>query len=184
MENWHSVTTDWKKIGEGLKKYQWIMKAFKETDVSTNREFQRKFNHFYRIRQRTPEFYASFYQKLEASKKGKCPTFGEILEYFWSIFQRIEASFSSKLIATVNPNLPVWDNEVLRNLKLRKPYYYEIDELRLEKTKKLYALMRKWYADYLKTEECRKQLADFDKRFPHSGITDTKKIDLILWQTR
>ena len=184
MENGCSVITDWKKIGVGLKKYQWIMQTFKKVDVSTNREFQKRFNHFYRIRQRTPDFYLAFYQKLEDSKNGECPTFGEILDYFWNRFQRIEASFSSKLIATVNPNLPVWDNEVLRNLGLKKPYNYERTATRLEKTKKLYAVIRKWYSDYLITEEGKQQLAEFDKHIPNSDITDTKRIDLILWQTR
>lgn len=178
------TTTNWVKIGEGLKKYQWIMLAFRNVDVSTNHLFKKRFNHFYRIRQRTPTFYTIFYQKLEDSKKGKCPTFGETLDYFWNRFHRIEASFSSKLVATVNPNLPVWDNEVLRNLNLKKPYYYERVEARLEKTKNLFGIIRKWYTDYLITEDGKKQLAEFDKHFPNSGITNTKKIDLILWQTR
>lgn len=173
-----------KKNGGGLDKYQWIMRTFKNLDVSTNREFQKKFNYFYKIRQRTSEFYKAFYQKLETSKQGKCPTYGEVIDYFYSRFQRIEASFSSKLIATINPNLPVWDKEILRNLRLRKPYYYERVEARLEKTKKLFSVIIKWYADYLKTEDCRKQLAEFDMQLPNSGITNTKKIDLILWQTR
>jgi len=97
------------------------MKTLKKVDVSTNREFKKRFNGFYRIRQRTPEFYDGFYKKLEASKEGKCPTFAEVLDYFWQQSHRIEASFSSKLVATINPELPVWDKEVLRNLKLKNP---------------------------------------------------------------
>ena len=49
------MTTDWEKIGVGLDKYQWIMQTFKNVDVSTNSEFKKRFNHFYRIRQRTHE---------------------------------------------------------------------------------------------------------------------------------
>ena len=160
------------------------MQKLNHVDVSTNREFRKKFNHFYRLRQRESEFYTVFYRKLEESKKGECPTFGELVDYFFNKFERIEASFSSKLIATVNPNLPVWDNEVLRNLGLRKPYYYETVDLRLKKIKKLYDVIRNWYVDYLKTDEATKQLKKFDNHFPNSGITNTKKIDLILWQTR
>lgn len=177
------MKTDWEKIGVGLEKYQWIMGKFNDIDVSKNREFRKKFNHFYRIRQRESEFYDVFYQKLEDSKK-ECPAFGELIDYFYDQFKRMEASFSSKLIATVNPNLPVWDNEVLRNLGLKKPYNYEKVDVRLKKIKRLYEVIRNWYVDYLETDEAKNKLAMFDNHFPNSNITDTKKIDLILWQTR
>jgi len=79
-----------------------------------------------------------------------------VLDYFWQQSHRIEASFSSKLVATINPELPVWDKEVLRNLKLKKPL--PTDKDRLNKTKELYAAIKDWYANQLKTEEGKAQL--------------------------
>ena len=95
---------------------------------------------------------------------------------------RLEASFSSKLVATVNPDLPVWDAEVLRNLQIKKPL--STDKNRLKKTIEIYDEIIVWYANYLKNEKGQIQLAEFNNKFPNSGISDLKKIDLILWQTR
>ena len=104
------------------------------------------------------------------------------LDYFWEQLHRVEPSFSSKLVATINPKLPVWDQQVLKNLKLKAPLYG--DKERLNKTKKLYDSIKEWYRDYLNTIEGRKKVTEFDQRFPNSGISNIKKIDLILWQTR
>jgi len=177
-----SKITNWKKIAIGLEKYTWIMHNFKRIDVSLDRKFQERFNEFYKMIRNEPGFYGAFYRKLEASKEGECPTYGEILDYFWIGFHRIEASFSSKLIATVNPNLPLLDRFVLENLGLKKAQPYENN--RLEKTKKLYDDIKEWHANHLKTQQGRSQIAEFDRHFPNSCVTDTKKIDFILWQTR
>ena len=176
------METNWVGVASGLEKYKWIMEKFGEIDVSADREFKKKFNGFYRIRQRTPEFYDVFYKKLQDSKDGKCPTFGDVLEYFWRRLNRLEASFSSKLVATVNPDLPVWDAEVLRNLEIKKPL--STDKNRLKKTIEIYDEIIVWYANYLKNRNGQIQLEEFNKRFPNSGLSDLKKIDLILWQTR
>ena len=84
----------------------------------------------------------------------------------------IYASFSSKLLATVNPNMPVWDKFVLQNLGLRAPYYYEKE--RLHKTILLYQKICDWYH----TEDAAEKLIQFNLRFPNVDITDVKKIGL------
>ena len=69
------------------------MQTFNNVDSLTNREFQKRFNHFYRIRQRTPEFYTVFYQKLEVSKKGnhiKCTYCGHTI-YANDVFEKVKA---------------------------------------------------------------------------------------------
>ena len=84
-------------------------------------------------------------------------------------------------MATINPDLLVWDAVVLRNLKLKKPL--PSDKHRLKKPIELYNAIRNWYASYLTTEIDQDKIFEFDKRFPKSGISNIKKIDLILWQT-
>ncbi len=174
---------NWDKIREGLKKYKWLKNNFNKVNVETDPEFQRLYNGFYKIRQKPKEFYTVFYSKLESSKKEK-PTFTDVLIYFRKNLpsHSLEASFSSKLVATLDPNLPVWDTEVLRNLKLKKPYAKDKDRLR--KTIELYNKIKDWYVEHLNSKEGKAKLLEFDRRFPNSGISDIKKIDLILWQTR
>ena len=162
----------------GLEKYNRIMKRVHEVDVSTDAEFQRFFNGFYRMRQRPADFYASYYAYLEQNKHNRELTFEDILTYLYQETGSIHASFSSKLLATVNPDMPIWDKFVLQNLGLRTPYYYEKD--RFQKTVQLYRRICDWY----KSSEAKEKLNEFNRLFPNAEISDVKKIDFILWATR
>lgn len=166
------------RVKIGLAKYQWIMSHVHETDVSSNAEFQKFYNGFYRMRQRPTDFYKTYYAFLERNKNNLDLTFGEILAYLYEETGSIHASFSSKLLATVNPNMPIWDKFVLQNLGLRTPYYYEKD--RIQKTVQLYQRICDWY----ESEQAREQLKVFNELFPNENISDVKKIDFILWATR
>lgn len=93
-------------IEPGLRKYQAIMTNFNAVDVSSDAEFQRKFNGFYKVRQRNQSFYNTYYSLMERSK-GQPIGFRDILEQLYNDLGRLEPSFSSKLIATINPDMPI-----------------------------------------------------------------------------
>lgn len=169
------------KIEPGLKKYVYIMNRFDNTDVSSDLEFQKRYNGFYRMRQRQPEFYNEYYNFME-NHKGKEVSFDQVLNHLYYTFNRIEASFSSKMIAILNPNMPVWDEYILKNLGLTKPSYGSND--RVNKTIGIYNQIINWYVAFMKTQAARNMIALFDKKYENAGITDIKKIDLILWQIR
>lgn len=169
------------KIEIGLYKYKDIMNSLYNTNVLKDKEFQKKYNGFYRIRQRTPEFYSCYYGFLEEAKNKKV-SFEETINYIWENLGRIEPSFSSKLVATIDPDKPVWDSFVLKNIGLKPPYYS--DRGRMNKDILLYKQICKWYDDYLMTEEAKTAIELFDKKYPVASISNIKKIDLILWQTR
>lgn len=166
------------RVQVGIDKYNRIMKRVHEVDVSTDTEFQRFFNGFYRMRQRSTSFYKCYYTYLENNKTNHNLTYADVISHLYQQTGSIHASFSSKLLATVNPNMPIWDKFVLQNLSLRTPYYYEKD--RLQKTVQLYQQICRWY----QTEEAAQKLQLFNELFPNTPISDTKKIDFILWATR
>ena len=166
------------KIRRGLGKYMRIMALVQKTDVSIDQEFQHLFNGFYRVRQRPAAFYKCYYQFLEAHKNDTLITYEEILLHLYHELGRIEASFSSKLLATICPDRPVWDVYVLQNLGLKPPYYG--DKSRFKKVVALYDAICTWY----QSDDAYQKLQEFDLRFPGVQISNTKKIDLILWQTR
>lgn len=175
------ITEALKKAKPGLEKYLKIMSLVNMVDVTNDKEFQRAFNGFYRVRQRPQVFYDTFYSFMEENK-GSAPSFEKTLKYFEKELKRIEPSFSSKLVATINPNLPIWDSVVLDNLQLKPPAYYRKD--RIEESIKLYERIVDWYKDYLKDEEGQKMIELFDEEYPNTGITDIKKIDFVIWQIR
>ena len=166
------------RVKIGLTKYNWIMRRVHESDVSTDAEFQKFYNGFYRMRQRPADFYKAYYAFLEQNKDNAHLTFEDILAYLYKETGAVHASFSSKLLATVNPDMPIWDKFVLQNLGLRTPYHYEKD--RLQKTSQLYQRICDWY----ESEQAKEKLQVFNELFPNVDISDVKKIDFILWATR
>ena len=99
-------------IGEGLKKYRYIMDNLHTVDVSQNKDFQTAFNHFYRIVSRPPQFYTGYYDFLQRNKNNKAAAIEEILQHLHPLSGKVELSFSSKLLHTINPDFPIWDQYV------------------------------------------------------------------------
>ena len=133
------------------------------------------------MRQRPAEYYSTYFNFME-KQKNRDVTFEETLRYLHASLGRIEASFSSKLVATINPNKPVWDEFVLQNLGIKKPTTYSKN--RIEKIIEIYKGIEGFYANFLKSNECQALLVEFDSHFPNTNLTQTKKVDLLLWQTR
>ncbi len=178
-----SSNVDWIKLSIGLTKYSNIMDEVFDVDVSKNELFQKSFNGFYRIRQRPKVFYTTMYEYIETHKHSQV-SFEDVLRHFFDKLGRIEASFSSKVAATINPNLPIWDSIILNHLKLKKPGYHLPKDKRLNQTVDLYNSISKFYTDFLKHKLADKMISDFDEQYPKANISNIKKIDLILWQTR
>ena len=181
MFNEERVKIALKNAEVGLFKYLKIMEMLNKVDVSKDSEFQRKYNHFYKMRSRTEEFYSVYYDLLESSKKSGI-TFDEALKYIHRKLGRVEASFCSKMVATINPEKPIWDKFVLENLNLKVPLPYSKN--RIEKVIELYQEIESWYDEFLKTDEALKMINLFDHKYESIPITNLKKIDLVLWQMR
>ena len=49
----------------------------------------------------------------------------------------------------------------------------------------LYDQIVNWYTDYLTTDEARENIMEFDRLLPeYAWVSDTKKIDCLLWSKR
>jgi hypothetical protein len=168
-------------IGEGLKKYLYIMENLHKVDVSCDKDFQKVFNNFYRVR-RDSEFRAAYYKFMQRNKNNKAVTFEKILRYLHEKDGKVELSFSSKLLHTINPDFPIWDQYVTGNIGLQKP---EKSKNQMQDTINIYACLVSWYKNYTASQNGKKMIAIFDKRHPNGvHIAGTKKIDFILWQMR
>ncbi len=167
---------------KGIRQYLEITRLFSVTDVSLNTEFQRKYNNFYRVRQRDKHFYETYYQYMQCLK-GQNVEFQQVLRFLHSKLNRFEPSFSSKLAATHNPNLPIWDEIVLTNAGIKRPSSYSID--RMNKTTATYEKIKEWYSRYMNSEEGHLVVNLFDDIVDESSsITDLKKVDFVLWRIR
>ena len=166
----------------GIYRYHEIMNLFHSVDVSINLDFQKKFNAFYRVRQRNSEWYNAYYSLMQQSKC-TTPVFGEILDSINRLLGRYEPSFSSKLLATIDPNRPIWDIHILKNTGHKAPAYSSKNKF--NEAKKANESIDDWYKKFLDTEDGRRIIHVFNTEiYHHAKISDVKKVDFILWQTR
>lgn len=168
------------KKKSGIKKYFSIMSMLHNCDVSLDKEFQKLYNGFYRLRLPATEYYKQYFNYLEQNKNNKSLKFESVLEYVSYVTGRVEASFSSKILATINPDMPVWDNNVLSNLQIKKP----VGDFKNKIIKSIivYGKLCNYYKEFLNTNNAKQIIKLFDNMFPeYNQITDIKKIDLAIW---
>jgi hypothetical protein len=167
---------------KGISQYLEIMDCFPAVDVARDLDFQRRFNAFYRVRQRPRRWYEEYFSFMERRKEAK-PTFDEVLDHLYASLGRYEPSFSSKLVATIDPNQPVWDVFVLKNTQTRVPSY--ASQRKIEQAKTAYRIIQEWYRQFLISNNGKFIVDLFNRIVPeHPKITDLKKMDFVLWQTR
>jgi hypothetical protein len=168
------------RIAEGLSKYCWIQNNFEQCNVCRHRDFQTRFDDFYKVR-RNASWRNHYYELMEAAK-AKGITFSQALRTLRERTGRIEASFASKLVATLDPNKPVVDKFVLGNFSLRLPYHST--DNRESKTIQVYNQLCRKYEELMACPIARMIYAMFAQMYPWANITDLKKVDFVLWQIR
>lgn len=167
-------------IEPGLIKYLWLQDNLHTRDVAACREYQRKFNNFYKVR-RNKEWQAYFYRLLESAKKAGL-SYDSALSGMHVETNRIEASFSSKLVATLHPNMPVIDKFVLSNFSLKLPS--KTSRNRMLETISVYNELERKIHEFISTSIGEYLIASFKNTYPQEKITEVKMVDLVFWKIR
>lgn len=168
------------KIQDGLHKYCRIQTNFRKCDVSSDHDFQTLFSGFYKVR-RDAKWRDCYFRLMEKAKQDSI-NFPDALHALADQTKRIEASFASKLVATLDPTRPIIDRFVLENFGLRLPAFNTIN--RESKTVDIYNQLCAAYERLMSNRQGRMVLDKFKQRYPQVEITDLKRIDLVLWQNR
>lgn len=176
-----------------LKKYNEIMLRVRDTNIAKDFDFQRKYVGFYKVR-RGAKWREKYFGLMENYKNipfiGQ-ELFKELLTELYSVEGNkqkcIEVSFASKLIATINPDMPIWDSKVLEAVGLTEEWKSydgcEVDK-RIEAAAKIYGKLEKLCNDLISSAEGEKCIEEFNKLFPNSNISEMKIIDYWLWSKR
>lgn len=172
------------RVTVGLERYLAIQEKFDQLSNESLRDsldFKKSFNGFYRVRQKPAAWYKAFYDIFDESR-GISTDYRTVIETLYDRTNRIEASFASKLLATLNPEMPVIDSIVLSRLNTKLPRYYESN--RLEKICLLHDDIKSCYQKFLKTSQGKDLITSFKRAYPQANITEIKMLDLVLWQSR
>lgn len=165
-----------------IRKYTLIMKMYSELGpLDTN--FQRLFVGFYRVRR--DAFFRKIYFELMKTAKEEKLNFSEILVKIFEQTGRIEPSFSSKLLATIAPEYPIWDRYILEKLGLENKRYFKNKDEQIRYCVGTYNKIVNWYRMFLEQNQAKELIDYFDSTYQeYLGISDIKKMDFILWSYR
>ena len=182
-----SIGLSRQKFEQSLQKYEEIVNLFHETNVAEDDNFQRLFNGFYITSPLSKTWYVNFYRYFENVRNDN-PTFEKVITDLYNINgqARVDASFCSKLVATINPDKPIIDQYIMwqmgYNLKtadslkgLAKIHYY-VDA---------YSEIEKQYKEHIDDVAIKTAIAEFDSIYPnYKWLSPIKKLDFILWSNR
>lgn len=174
------------ELKKGIEKYKYIMLHLQEVDVSSDVEFQKAFETFYKLSRYPKEFRKLYFNLMEEKKNKSDVSFEEIFYIVKTFYKQIgksnkdrtEISFSSKLLHTINDSYPIWDSVLT-----------DKNHFNLKCNVKTAVSTYKSYEDkcnqLLNSSEGHDLIKIFnDECSLYAGISDVKKIDFILWQDR
>jgi len=169
------------KVESGLQKYSAIQ-ALVSGDTTGFKDpiLRRLYNGFYRVRRGQPWQAVYFDLMLQTQKHGY--GFSEVLTALHRTTGRYEASFASKLLATLDTSQPVIDSVVLKNLDCKLPVATSTQ--RLQGIVAIHSDLQQNVQSFLSSVEGRTLVAQFKASFPHHAVSEEKAVDLVLWQMR
>ncbi len=170
-----------------LSDYNYLQGSLLATNVVEDKNYQRIYKRYYAMDKLgwNSEWDESYFSLLERMKYYDHVLFPVILSDLRDTTGRIETSFGSKLIATINPEMPVYDKWVRENLGLKPPYPAMAVKRRRHRFIEIYSELQLKSSEITGDDKFRKLSAGFDQRFPvYKHFTDIKKLDLFLWQAR
>ncbi|MBQ7307864.1 MAG: hypothetical protein IJW82_04970 [Clostridia bacterium] len=166
-----------------------------QLDKISESEYQKNFTSYYRVR-RDSEWLKKYYEFMRL-KVNSNVTFQEILTELSSwkhkvkitdtnpsgYAEAIEVSFSSKLLATINTNYPIWDSQVVKALNIDVDIKENDSKaIKINKFVLAYTTLKTLIEEYINSEDGKKAIKLFDKQFPnYKNISSIKKIDFYLW---
>jgi len=164
-----------------LRTYCCLQASLLQVDVSADLYYRRRYTWFYVMRLQPHTWLDKYFCLLQAQKGNKAISFAPTLRTLST--QRVEGAFSSKLVATVRPDMPVIDRWVISNLGLKRPT--GSFEQRIDGWVELHSDIQSLYKSLL-AQDMFKEIQDyFDSSFQQfPGLTDEKKLDILLWQLR
>ncbi len=170
------------KMKQGVHNYLNLLNLYQiSTDVSNDMHFQTKYKGFYSMGRKSKDFYEMYFTYMQLLRNCDIShiSFEEIFSYIKSKTNRNEASFSSKLMHTIDNHSPILDRYVLQNLELYRQYLSK----NTDKIALFYQMKNIINGMLLNSNDV---INKFDHVFPNEAtqITKEKKLDFILWQMR
>lgn len=104
----------------------------------------------------------------------------EILEALYKKNDKLNFSYTTKMIHTINPEYPIYDSNVVNALKL-KSYYKKDKEKRIDQYLKNYNEIHNIYNQIILKGDLNEIIDEFSKTRDISKLNNIKILDYIFW---
>lgn len=157
-----------------------LKRYLKTLDKTFDDDYKKNFNAYYGVR-RNEDWRKVYYTFFKKNKNNKNIIFEEIIRYLHNNpkVQNIEPSFSSKMLATINPDKPIWDKYVLEAFDLKQKKKEDVEKI--EEAIDIYKQIEDNYKELLKNKEVQETIKQIRKILKEDKLTDTKILDYIIW---
>lgn len=177
------VTNEQEIVGnltsESISTYEYLQKACKNTNVSTDRNFRDTFVSFYKMRFPKQEYRNAFFRVFEEQKGCNCPPFESIAKELFAIEEKHQFSFITKMLHTISDERPIYDSQIDTALNVnRRPTWFAN---RLLQDQEILNYLKDIYAQIENENLIESTILAFDKKFIGNSLSFTKKIDFFLW---
>jgi len=174
-----------------LDTYVSIKDEFLKGGVGSNGAFQLKFNSFYRLNGAglTKEFKSAYFKLMEENRNTEDFDNRQIKEILLELFKYknaqgnncIHFSFATKLMHTINNNLPIYDSMIKKVFGFTGPHSYNNINEKINNYLIHYEAIKDTYRQIIENNKLNSTFALFDLKFPNSTLSKTKTLDFIFW---
>ena len=154
------------ELKKELGKYIYLINNVRQAKVSGTSEFRDVYHNFFTFRGKLAkwEVFLKYCEYMQECVKKNRVEFKEILGRLHDDCKIVTPVFSSKLLSMLNPDMPVWDSVVVKNLGLEK-----------EKPKHHYLYQGKKYPNIDELDEFYSKICSIYEDFFSRRKTDVKK---------
>ena len=166
-----------------MKKY---LKTLDRENVCCEKEYQQNYIMFYGMNRTAKKFKDEYFKLLKENDNLSSMQYVERFKFIATKLKRkdknYQFSFITKLMHTLNRDLPIYDRMIREAVGLEDVYGIEKYEDKVEKSIEIMQAVIKLYENLLKKDDIKKIFDTFDNKFPIAkSISDTKKLDFMLW---
>ena len=174
-----------------LDTYNSIQEDFQKGNVNSNSSFQTRFSSFYRLNGAalTPEFKSTYYSIMEKNRNNTDFEDFQIKEIILELFNYenyqgdkcIQFSFTTKLIHTINNDLPIYDSMIKKVFGFKGPHYYNNTNEKIGIYMNQYNSIKETYRQIIKNDMLSSVVTLFNSKFTGYSLGDIKTLDFIFW---
>jgi len=174
---------------ESVDVYIFLKDQFLESNVSENYLFQFVFRSFYRLdmARLTAQFKKTFFEIMESNRNSKEFDIKGIVGELYKIpnargSKSLQFSFTTKLMSTIDNNLPMYDSKVAGMYGFKAPYNYKPFEKRLTEYIDFYTQLKESYQKILKDDSLSIATSEFYEKISNAeSLSKIKILDFIIW---